>query len=280
MKRLFGILAVMVVMAFSCNNPNNGTTPQQKTDKLNDIVSRNEMKVGYLVFSPCVIKNQQTGELSGIYIDMVNQIAAGLKVKVTWVETNLANFSSGLNSNQFDFCVGPTFVTIPRATAVAFTQPVNYVGNSAVILKNGKFHPKIISDLNKKGIRISVLQGQAMEEFCKRNFPEAEIVSLAGSDLTAPLLAVSSNKADIGFMNNVTVTNYSKEHSEVETVFTENNQVEILPLSWTTKFEDQSLLTFLNSSITYLQSTGRLAEYQKKYEIQILYDIPKLEKLK
>jgi len=275
------ILTLIISLTFyiGCNNSTNGINNQTKST-LDQIVEKKEMKVGYLVFSPCVIKNQQTGELSGIFVDMVNQIAEALKVKTVWVETNLANFSAGLNSGQFDFCVGPTFINITRSTSVAFTQPVNYVGNSGVVLKNGKFKPNTVEDLNKEGIRIAVLQGQVMEEFSKRNFPKAQIISMAGSDLTAPLLAVSSNNADIGFMNNVTIMSYAKEHQEVEPVFVEANQLENLPLSWTTKFSDSSLLMFLNSSITYFKSTGRLADFQKKYDIKLLYDIPNLEMTK
>jgi len=264
---------------FGCKNSSN-QNPTLSSSTLEQIVSKKEMRVGYLVFSPCVIKNTQSGELSGIFVDMINQIAQSLNVKVTWVETTLANFTAGLKTNQFDFCVGPTFVTIPRATAVSFTQPINYVGNSAVIKKNGKFKPTKIEDLNQKGIKISVLQGQAMEEFCKRNFPNAELVSMAGGDLTAPLVAVSTGNTDIGFMNHVTVSNYSKEHKEVDVVFTGNSQVEILPLSWTTKPNDYELMNFLNSSISYLKSTNRIAQYQKKYDIQLLYDFPLIQTLR
>ena len=76
------------------------------------------------------------------------------------------------------------------------------------------------------------------------------------------------------------VLKYSKEHSEVTPVLLNEKQLEILPLSWTTTFEDVKLNEFLNSSITYLKSTGRIANYQKKYDTELFYDLPKLEKIK
>jgi polar amino acid transport system substrate-binding protein len=271
------VFFVMFVV-YSCNNAKN-TETNNNVDKLNNIIANKEMKVGYLIFNPCVIKDPKTGEMSGIFVDMVNQIAASLKVKVTWVETNLANFTTGLKSNQFDFCVGPTFITPSRASTVLFSQPISYFGNSGVVMKNGKFKPKTEIDLNSEGKRIAVLQGQVMEDYCKKNFPKAKIVSLSGSDLTSPLVAVSSGNADIGLMNNVLVLKYSKEHSEVTPVLLDENQMEILPLSWTTTFEDRKLMDFLNSSITYLKSTGRLTKYQKKHETQLFYDLPNLKKV-
>ena len=184
------------------------------------IQSRGEMLVGYLVWEPCVLRDQRTGELSGIFPDMVAQIAKNLNVKVVWKETTLANFAAGLNTAQFDFSVGPTFVTVPRAASVKFTQPVAYVGNSAVVRKDSILKPQRLEDLNKASIKVATLQGQALEEFCHRNLPQAQIIVLSGGDLTAPLIAVSSGQADIGFMNSVTVAKYVAEHPEVEAIFT------------------------------------------------------------
>lgn len=234
------------------------------------------MQVGYLVWEPCVLRDQRTGELSGIFPDMVAQIAKNLNVKVVWKETTLANFAAGLNTGQFDFSVGATFVTIPRAASVKFTQPVAYVGNSAVVKKDGSLKPQRMADLNKPEIKVAVLQGQALEEFCRRNLPQAQIIVLGGGDLTAPLVAVSSGQADIGFMNSVTVAKYVAGHPELEAVFTGEQAVETLPLAWATTGSDARMCDFLNASITYLKSTGRLAEYQKKQPIALLYDTPRL----
>lgn len=201
-------------------------------------------------------------------------------MKVTWVETTLQNFSAGLNADKFDFCVGPTFVTIPRATAVAFTQPVNYVGNSGIISRTSKINFKNFLDFNKENITVAVLQCQALESYCKKNLPKAKLLSLQGGDLTAPLAAVSSGNADIGLINNITITQYAKAHNEVKVIFGGDDQFEILPLSWTTRKNDIELLNFLNSSIIYLKSTNRLRLYQQKYEIPLLYDLSPIQTLK
>ena len=117
-------------LLLSCGAQRNGN--QQET-ALARIQESGVMRVGYLVWPPAVIRGASEADLSGIYPDMINQMAQLLNVKVEWEETSLANFSAGLNSRQFDFSVGPTFVTIPRATAVSFTQPIAYVGNSGVV---------------------------------------------------------------------------------------------------------------------------------------------------
>ncbi len=258
------------------NNTNQPTAQVEKVNTLDAIKKRGVLRVGYLVWNPTVKKDLKTGELSGIYPDMVAEIAKAMNVKISWHETTLANFAAGLQSDQFDFSVGPTFITIPRSLAVSFSQPVAYVGNSGVVRSNSKLRPSSINDLNKQSMRIAVLQGQAMEEYCRRNAPKADLVIISGADLTAPLLAVSSGRADIGLMNSVTVAQYAAEHPEVSTVLMGDKQIEVLPLAWTTRIGDNDLLGFLNSSITYFKSTGKLNEYQIKYPIRLLYDTPKL----
>jgi polar amino acid transport system substrate-binding protein len=260
-----------------CQKANISTS---ESSLIEEIKRRGEIRVGYLVWDPCVIKDLETAKLSGIYPDMVTEIAKALGVKVVWVETTLANFAAGLQAKQFDFSVGPTFITIPRALAVSFTHPIAYVGNSAVVKTDNNLRPESMAELNRNKIRIAVLQGQALEEYTRRNVPNAEILVLSGSDLTGPLLAVTAGKADIGFMNSVTVAKYTETHPEVTAVFTGPSQIEILPLAWAVRKDDTEMLAFLNAAITYFKSTRRLDEYQRKYAIQLLYDTPQLRELR
>ena len=234
------------------------------------------MRVGYLVWDPAVIKDPKTGELSGIYPEMVNWIASQLKVKVNWQETNLASFQAGLASRQFDFSVGPSFITVPRALGASFTQPILYVGNSGLVRKDSKLNPTRIEELNQKGLKVAVLQGQAMEEYVSRFLTQAEIMLIPGSDLTAPLLAVSSGQADVGLSNFVTVARYAEGRPELRGIFMGQDQIEFLPIAWATRHDDVALLNFLNSAITVIKSTGRLESLQKKHHLQLLNDIPEL----
>lgn len=235
-----------------------------------------KMRVGYLIAEPMMVHGKDGGEVQGIFADMVRQIAKSLNVEVEWVETNLTNFAAGLQSDLYDFCVGPSFVTIPRAAAVSFTEPIAFVGNSAVLRADSPLEVTSLQDFNKKGLRVAVLQGQALEEYSRKNLPEAELIVVTGGDLTAPLVAVSAGRADVGLMNSLTITLYSRQHPEVKAVLMGEDSVEILPLAWSTRQGDVALRDFLNASISYLGTTGRIYEYQQKQQLQLLYGFPRL----
>ena len=252
-------------------------TVNQHTDSLQQIIDRGEMRVGYLVWAPCVVRDDSTGELSGIYPELIQELARDLDVNVAWNEINLQNFEDALQNGDIDFCAGPTFMTIPRAAAVAFTQPVTYVGNSGVVRTNDDFRPATIADLIASGRKVAVQKGQAMEEYFRQNHPEVDLLVIdSGGDLNGPLTAVAEGKADIGLANMVTVTNFAAEHPELTAVFTGSDQVEILPVAWSAPHDDDRLLRFLDSAITCFKSTGRLEQAQRRQSIQLLYDTPTL----
>jgi len=238
------------------------------------VLKAEELHVGYLVFDPCVRKDPSTGELSGLFIDAVEYIAEQLKVRPVYHETNLGNFAAGLQSGQFDLSIGPTYRTIPRATSVAFCRPLAYIGNGAVVERGNGRKFDSLDKITSTKPRVAVLQGQAMEEFFRRRFPELQLVSLSGSDLTAPLSAVSAGQADIGFMNIVTVRGYAAAHPEVEVVFGGEDQLEMLALGWSVRYEDFQWWQFINTSLDYLMSTGRWMEFQAKYDIPLLHELP------
>jgi len=240
------------------------------------VLRNQELHVGYLVFDPCVIKDPESGKLSGTFIDSVEYIAEQLKAKPVYHETNLANFSSGLQSGQYDLCIGPTFRTIPRATSVVFCRPLTYIGNAAVVRKGEAAKYDTLEKLAATKPRISVLQGQAMEEFLRRRFPNSKLLSLSGGDLTAPLNAVAAGQADIGFMNVVTVTRYAKAHPEVEVVFSGEHQLELLALGWAVRPDDLPWWQFVKTSLDYLMTTGRYDEFQSRHDIPLLHEYPLL----
>lgn len=135
------LVLVLVIPAFTTGCKDSSPLEGTPQDTLSRILERGEMRVGFLVWGPCIMQDAQTRELSGIYVDMVVQIARALNVEISWQETTLAAFAADLQTRRFDFSVGPTFMTIPRAAAVSFTQPVAYSGNSGVVRTNSPFRP-------------------------------------------------------------------------------------------------------------------------------------------
>ena len=206
------------------------------------ILKDRKIKIGYIPSPPGTIKDSSSGEVTGYYVDGVRYIFKTINVEVEFVETTWANFAAGLQSGQFDLSIAGTFATINRAAAVEFTKPINYLGYSAIV-KKGETRFSTLSDFNKEGIKIAVVQGGAGQEYVKENFPKATIVALATGNLTAPFVEVSAGRADVGIEDAWQAHRYASQQPGVTDLF-HSQPYNLLPLAWSVRRGNDDLLRF------------------------------------
>lgn len=239
--------------------------PQQKAQAqvMDRILKEKKIKVGYIPSPPGTIKDAATGEVKGYYVDGLRYIFKSINVEPELIETTWANFAAGLQSGQFDLSIAGTFATIQRAAAVEFTKPIHYLGYSAIVKKGDKRF-KTLSDFNKEGIKIAVVQGGAGQEYVKEYFPKATIVALSTGNLTAPFIEVSAGRADVGIEDASQARRYAAQQPGVTDLF-RDNPYDLLPLCWSVKRGNDDLLNFMNTSIDYMLLTGRWEKMAEKY---------------
>lgn len=227
------------------------------------ILSEKKFKIGFIPSPPTTIKDPASGELKGFGVDAMRFICTTLKVEPVFVETTWANFSSGLNSGQFDFCIAGTFATILRASAVQFTKPIWYLGYSAVA-KKGETRFAKPADLNQEGIKIALIQGGASVEYARENWPKAEKVLLSTGNLTAPFVEVAAGRADVGVEDAWQARRFCAAQPGVVDLFGKE-PYNVLPINWSTKRGNQDLVEFMNVAIDFLMITGRWEKMAQPY---------------
>jgi ABC-type amino acid transport substrate-binding protein len=261
------VLCTLVAACASCAGPAASPAPAAATpavvNTFDEILRRGELRAGYHVEPPSITKDPHTGKLGGAFIRSVETIAAALKVKATFVEVDLANFSTSLEQRECDVSLGPTFKTIGRAQTVAFTNSLYYLGYDAVVKKGTAAKYPDDRALDRKLVRVAVRTGSPIDQYVHDHYPQAQIVATTGSDLTLPLQAVSSGQADVGFMNEHTVEAYVKGHPEVVAIFTDHSR-QMGGMAWAVRREDQQLLNFLNTSIEYLIASGQMEQWERE----------------
>ena len=232
-------------------------------DTFDKVLKTNTITICYVTWPPSVIKDPNTGVLSGFLIEAIQGITKDTGLKLNYVESSWGGFAADINAGKCDAGVAGFYPLINRSTAVSFTQPFYYAGNNGVV-KAGDNRFKTISDLNRSDIKIAVIQGEFGHIYAQKYLPKAKLVVLPEtSDNTAPLLAVSAGQADVGLIMADTVADYAKKHSEVQALFSAPYSTS--PIAWAVRKSDQQLLNFLDNSINYLESTGELDALAKKY---------------
>ena len=141
---------------------------------------------------PYFNKDLATGNWSGFSIEMANDIAKLLDVKLEYVESTYGNSILDLQSNKIDlgFALNPT---PQRALVVDFTSLV-FPHPFGAMLKKG-LQAKTWADINKPEVRIAVDVGSANEAVARRFAPNATIKSLKSRDEV--MLEMASGRVDV-----------------------------------------------------------------------------------
>lgn len=227
------------------------------------------LRVGWIIDPPGSSENLKTGEIEGFYIDIIKFILAQVNVKPQFVETKWSTFPAGLQSNQFDILVGGTYSTIPRAAALAFTKPIFYSGYTAAVRQgDNRFHS--LSDIDKEGVTVAVVQGSGGHEFVKRTFKHAKIIALDSADLAADLNEVQMKRADVAIEDTFTTQRYMKDHPGLVNLFADK-PFNIAPIAWAVRHSDTELLAFINTSLEWMSVNGKIDEIVNKYPGSLRY---------
>lgn len=246
-------------------------------DKLSDdtlslIQNTGKVNICYGVYPPGVIRDSKTGELSGHDIDTIKYIFGQIKVKPVFIEQAWGNMASALQSGRCDIAVA-IFAQIPRAAAVSFSRPMYFIGEG-ILAHAGEKRFKTIADIDSKGIKIAVANGESGHNFSKEHFNKAELITIdiEGSDLSRMFSEVSSGRADVAVADTVNIARYAQSHSETIDLFNEK-PVGLNPVSLAVRISDKNLLQFLNTSLDVMDLNGKIDELQKKYDAHWLHEI-------
>lgn len=140
---------------------------------------------------PYFNKDLAAGTWSGFSIEMANDLAKLLDVKLEYVESTYGNSILDLQANKIDlgFALNPT---PQRALVVDFTNLV-FPHPFGAMLKKG-LEAKTWADINKPEVKIAVDVGSANEAVARRFAPNATIKSLKSRDEV--MLEMSSGRVD------------------------------------------------------------------------------------
>lgn len=140
---------------------------------------------------PYFNKDLASGTWSGMCIEMANDIAKILDVKLEYTESTYGNSILDLQSNKIDvgFALNPT---PQRALVVGFCGSV-FNHPFGAMLKKG-MQARTWADIDKPEVKIAVDAGSANETVARRFAPHATIKSLPSRDQV--MLEMSSGRVD------------------------------------------------------------------------------------
>ncbi len=263
-----GALSLAIVQPFRRASVSGSASINEPS--LTKMLRERKLRVGYINYPPTAFKDAQTGKLTGHFVDTLTEVVRQLDpgIEIDYEETTWADFGTALNARRFDLSIAPTFATIPRAKAVAFTRPLVYLGRSAIIRKGDTRFSADAGPMqfDNPNIKVGVVDGEGSHEFVKANFTNrANIVVFSGSDLSQCLTAVSSGQVDVGMSDALETAKYARSHPEVTDLFADK-PYDLTPISWGVRQDDVAWTLFLDTALETLETQGKLAAFERKYD--------------
>ena len=211
--KVVGIVVLVIIVSlltikFSGSSSTAGSDLKQK------VLSTGVIRAGYVVYPPEMIKDPNTGKLSGIFYDSLEAAAKKLSLKVDWVEeVNWGTMIEGLKMGRYDIVGSPVWPSSERAREADFTIPLTYSVIVAASRANDNRFDKSFDAMNSKEVKISIIDGELAQSIVKEQLPNITVVPLTQlSDKTQSLLDLVSGKADVSFVEPIEIDRFLKNN--------------------------------------------------------------------
>ncbi|MDE2030364.1 MAG: transporter substrate-binding domain-containing protein [Alphaproteobacteria bacterium] len=186
-----------------------------KQENVYDRVMRTgTIRCGYTPYSIGLMKDPNTGKLSGVYYDIITQLAHNLGLKAEWTEeVGWGEQIAGLNAGRYDMICSPVSLNAGRARAADFSIPLYGSPVHIWARKNDTAITDDMKTLDNPKVKIAVMDGEQTSVFAREFFPKAQEVSLPQmSPFSDLVMQVTSGKADIVFAEPLAIHEFEKTH--------------------------------------------------------------------
>ena len=162
MKKIIALISLLIF-----------TTVANAESRLQTIQNNGELRVGTTGdWDPMSMKDPATNKYKGFDIDVMNELAKDMGVKVKFVPTDWKTIVSGITANRYDLSTSVT-KTPKRAEVAGFTETYYKYGTVPLVLKKNSKKFSTWNSLNNKSVTIATTLGTSQEEKAKEFFPKS-----------------------------------------------------------------------------------------------------------
>jgi polar amino acid transport system substrate-binding protein len=211
--------------------------------------------------------NPATGEYEGYNVEMAQQIADLMKVKLKIVPATWATLVSGLVADQYDVIFANLFATPERALVVSFTQPYDFNGFQVMVLKDSPITS--LDQLNDPGVTFVGMSGSVESIFPKEIYPKAKVSVLVGENVAAPTQDVLAGRATAHMIDPTTYAILKAQNPEIAAktrlINDRDHLLKPVGLSYAVRPENTHMLNFLNVFIQDRINNGQYKALRSKW---------------
>ncbi|AGM04476.1 ABC transporter substrate-binding protein [Amycolatopsis keratiniphila] len=254
---LLGLLLVLVLVSSSCAATDQRTSLQRIRDE-------KVLRVGIGASPPLTIRRGD-GSYIGLDVDLIDQFARSLGVRVEYVGTSYATIIAGLQSGKYDM-ITSLQAREERRKAVDFADPLLSMGGAWLVAKTDARLTDLAS-LNDPSVTIACLAGGAQCLICRHIVPKAKLRELpsAGSGLPELISELGSGRANAVAAEALIMPAILAKYPQFRVIPESPEGVDPVPVGWSVPKGDHELLAELNRFVAEKKADRTIDEALKKW---------------
>lgn len=227
------------------------------------------IQCGYIIYEPIVMKDPNTGEMSGLVVDLMNEIAkrAGTGFEVKWtVESSYGTFAEDMKRPNVDLMCATLWTMADTGVYGTSTVPLWYSGLGVYVRADDDRFTDV-SQFNDENVTISGTDGSISNVVAEQDYPKAKLLSLPPStDYSVQMINVVNKKADVTFLEVNAVEEFMKNNPGTLKNLVPSNPLRVYSNALLVKKGEQEMLNFMNMALTELVNDGFVDKLITKYE--------------
>ena len=234
--------------------------------RLNQILSSGELRVGTTGdWNPMSMKYPATNKYKGFDIDVMNELAKDIGVKVTFIPTEWKTIVSGITSNKYDVSTSVT-KTAQRALVAGFSTSYYKYGTVPLVLKKNLKKFPTWDSLNNKNVTIATTLGTSQEAKAKEFFPKSNLKSVESP--ARDFQEVLAGRADGHITSSTEANKLVITYPELAIVKDGSKNPAVLAMM--IDQSDQVWLNYINHWVEIKKSSGFFDSLLEKYKLKSL----------
>ena len=232
-------------------------TTAARADGVDDILKRGELIVAVQTQGPPNSFVNKKGERVGFMIDLVKAMAADMGVKLTTQDYDFRGLIPAAMSGKVDFIAADMAPTSQRSLQLLFSDAFFEEPVVMYAKKSKGFHN--VTELNRRGVSVGVVQGSANRMILQRQFPKAEIREFSGG---GPALAeaVAADRVDAAINTASNARGNIARYGDAFGVI-EGEQLYVWPEAFGVRPEQTHLLAWINNWLYWAKRDGKLNDW-------------------
>lgn len=237
----------------------------EKESAYDRVVKTRTLRCAYTTYPPFIIKDAKTGEMSGLFYELTNELGRQLNLKVDWTEeVGSDSILEGLRTGRYDaVCAGYTS-TPSRAWGGDFLKPMVF-GPFELYIRADETRFKSLDDFNKPDVTLATMDGELSQVVANEIFPLAKQASVPGlTPGSDRMMMVATKKADAVPIDAPIGREYMANNPGKVKLFSDKplrlaGSTLIIPLN------EFALKSMLNTAVDAMQWNGITERITKKY---------------